>query len=165
MAFSAPEASSAFSLSPGLSTTPASSAALTFSTFPFSPGPSIAPSSVSPSAQATHTPSNGTHWTTIPANAKILNCARREWKVSVTGCADCIAKAYPGEIESQPSWTMSMLTRNVGLAQDVYCASEKNDEDGIKHLKSAGLLLTKNHQSPIKFWDMTVLTEPLDVDG
>ncbi|KAK2624198.1 hypothetical protein QTJ16_006148 [Diplocarpon rosae] len=188
---------STFHVSPGPSIRPIWSTAATFSTFRASPGPPIAPSSISTPAQAIHTPSNGTNWTTLPATHQVLACvnpesapdcsaassvfshcladpnpydclcsnskSHQQWKASVAGCTACLMKAMPGEIESQPPWPMSRLAVNVARAQDIYCEHDAHVADGLQRLKRVGGILSAQHQCPVRFWDMTVLSAPLDL--
>ncbi|KAH7413457.1 hypothetical protein BKA64DRAFT_719350 [Cadophora sp. MPI-SDFR-AT-0126] len=94
-------------------------------------------------------------------NVKFCFCNTNinEWKSSLSACAGCIAKNLPNSPPSNAPLSKDKMVESVEQAASIYC--EPASQGSVERLHKAGLVITTYLQSPVKFFDMSLVTEPI----
>ncbi|CAG8984225.1 hypothetical protein HYALB_00004208 [Hymenoscyphus albidus] len=100
---------------------------------------------------AVHRHTNHTQvWPTLPISASI-------WKTWASTCASCIAKELPAGVLTDPK----NLVEDTKSVIDEYCKLPPNFKKPLEELAFYGDMLTTRYQSPLRFFNFEVLTEPI----
>ncbi|KAL5326204.1 hypothetical protein ACEPPN_007342 [Leptodophora sp. 'Broadleaf-Isolate-01'] len=89
------------------------------------------------------------------------NTNNKEWTSSLSTCAACIAKNLPASPPSTAAVKRDLVVKVVDMTTQIYCGAAS--QGSIERLQAAGVIITSNMQSPIKFFDMSLVTEPIPV--
>ncbi|PVH80886.1 hypothetical protein DL98DRAFT_587944 [Cadophora sp. DSE1049] len=96
-------------------------------------------------------------------NVKFCFCNTnvKDWKSSLSTCAACIANNLPNSPPSNAPLSKDKMVQSVEQASSIYC--EPASQGSIERLQKAGLVITTYLQSPVKFFDMSLVTEPIPI--
>ncbi|KAH7370894.1 hypothetical protein BKA65DRAFT_545592 [Rhexocercosporidium sp. MPI-PUGE-AT-0058] len=95
-------------------------------------------------------------------NVKFCFCnTNKEWTSSLSACAACVAKNLPTSPPSTAVVNKDMVVKLVDLTTQIYCSA--SSQGSIERLQASGILITSNMQSPVKFFDMSLVTEPIPI--
>ncbi|KAG4429036.1 hypothetical protein IFR05_015479 [Cadophora sp. M221] len=89
------------------------------------------------------------------------NTNNKEWTSSLSTCASCIAQNLPASPPSTAPVHRDMVVKAVDMTTQIYCGPAS--QGSIERLQAAGVIITSNMQSPVKFFDMSLVTEAIPV--
>ncbi|KAL2066722.1 hypothetical protein VTL71DRAFT_2794 [Oculimacula yallundae] len=99
-------------------------------------------------------------------NVKFCFCNtnhKDRWTTSLSTCATCIAKSLPASPPSTAPASRELMVGIVDMTASIYC--EPASHGSIERLQMAGRLITAYLQSPVKFFDMSLVPEASPVSN